>query len=170
MTVQSTSDIARQAAIAAFTPHPAFPTLDLDDCETVVSQRVDVILTFCNARLSDGEMDDQAGHELNVQFDLDTPADRLADLETDVLLQILNGATRLFGDLGDLQKISLGYMDADRNPQASDPRFQTIFDHLCRNRAKYFFQPKHRGPVEKAIIDRTDGIVGSRGRTRRRAS
>lgn len=165
----SSNDASRQAAIAAFMPHPSFPTLDLDDEHTIVSQRVGVILTFCNARMIDGEMDDQAGHELNVHFDLDTPSDNLADLETDVLLQILNGATELFGDLSDLQKISLGYMGADRNPHSSDPRFQTIFEHLCRNRGKYFFQPSNRLAVEKAIIERTDGIVGSRGRGRGRA-
>lgn len=157
------NDRARNAAIKAFTPVPDFATIDLEDRETVASLRANVIVTFDNMRMLDGEMDDQGCYDITVHFDLDTPDEGLADLETDVMLQILNGSNTLFGDLSDLLRISLAFINADGNPLASHPRFRTIFDFLCRNRAKYHFQPNQRGNEENAIVART----GIASRTRR---
>jgi hypothetical protein len=171
--MQTAQDLAREAAIAAFNQIPAtprFPTMSLEG-RTIGTVGVGIILTFVNERMIDGYMETQDGFEAEIHFDLDTTYEGMPDLETDVVLQILNDATECdaaLADLSDLEKISVSYTGLDDNPHASHPNFARIMEGLCRNNGKYFFQPKRRGDPEKTIIARTDGIVGSRGRTRRR--
>lgn len=173
--MQTAQDLAREAAIAAFNQIPAtprFPTMSLEG-RTVATVEVGIILTFANARMIEGYMETQDGFETEVRFDLDTAHEGMPDLETDVVLQILNAAAEFdaaLADLSDLEKISLSYPGLDDNPHASHPNFACIMEGLRRNDGKYFLQPKRRGDPEKAIIARTDGVVGSRGRTRRRAA
>lgn len=171
--MQTAQDLAREAAIAAFNQIPAtprFPTMSLEG-RTVGVVQVGIILTFVNERMIDGYMDTQDGFETEIRLDLDTAHEGMPGLETDVVLQILNAAAEFdaaLADLSDLEKISLSYPGLDENPHASRPNFAYITEGLCRNNGKYFFQPKRRRDPEKAIIARTDGIVGTRGRTRRR--
>lgn len=166
-------DRAREAAIAAFNQIPAtprYPTMSLEG-RTVATVGVGIILTFANERMIDGHMETQDGFEAEIHFDLATTCEGMPALETDVVLQILNDAAEcapVLADLSDLEKISVSYTGLDDNPHASHLNFDYIMEGLRRNNGKYFFQPKRRGDEEKAIIARTDGIVGSRGRKRRR--
>lgn len=142
---------ARRAARRQYEP---YRTLDYSRFKAPASVRVNVILTYDNDRMIDGEMDSQSCYDITVHFDLDTPDETLDRLETDVVVQILNGGQHLFGDLSDLLKISLCYMTG-RNKWMNDPRFASVIEYLCRNRAKYYFQPNQRDDYEDAIVART---------------
>ncbi|WP_298842044.1 hypothetical protein [uncultured Salinicola sp.] len=117
-----------------------------------------VILTY------EGEDADGNSQEFyDAEIDAAYPADE-ADLqrfEIDVIKDVLAPSSR---DKGDLVKISLCYDGS--NPMGADDREiekrETMFSHLCRNNAKYYFQPNQRDDSEQAIVDE----LGVAGRTK----
>ena len=114
-----------------------------------------VILTF------DGQDEDGNGQEI---YDAEINAaypDNEADMqrfEVDVIKDVLASSKR---SKDDLVKISLCY--DGRNPVGADDqelaKREAMFKHLCRNNAKYYFQPNQRDDYEQAIVDGL-GIAG----------
>lgn len=88
--------------------------------------------------------------------------EELLGLETDVIVQILNGAPT-DAPFDEIVKISLCYNTqisdlANRRLVDVDPEAEAVvserIDFLCRHSAKYYFQPNQRDDYEQAIVDR----------------
>jgi len=114
-----------------------------------------VILTYEDAD-EDGNSQEFYDAQINAAYPADD--DDLQRFEVDVIKDILAPSSR---DKGDLVKISLCY--DGRNPVGANDqelaKREAMFKHLCRNNAKYYFQPNQRDDYEQAIVDGL-GIAG----------
>lgn len=109
----------------------------------------DVILTFDNAD-EDGSTQEFYDAEINVRYP--EGAYDVEQFETDVVKDILAGSKR---NHDDLVKISLCYDSSAPSELTEEEKenHKKILDFLCRNNAKYYFQPNQRDDYEQAIVD-----------------
>jgi hypothetical protein len=111
---------------------------------------VSVILTF--------EEEAQLIYNTEATFvlpDLNSERERQI-FEIDVVRQLINPTdigynVREVRDMSRLVKISLCYSE---NPKSGNPDadYEAAIDYLCRNNAKYYFQPNQRDEFENLLV------------------
>lgn len=120
-------------------PNRNFALLDPSTFGRASDVEVNAILTF-----DDGPQD-----HFDTTVRIDALATDLEEVEVDFIGQILEASDR---SLDDLVKVSVCFM-VDGEQMRLDPPLEAIVDHLCRFRAKWYFQPNQRDPHEQAIVD-----------------
>lgn len=103
--------------------------------------KANVILTFedTNQEIYDAEISADLPNDFANQKDIEK-------FEIDVIENILSQSKN---NHDKLVKISLMYDGSNLTEET-----EKYYDYLCRNRAKYYFQPNQRDDYEQAIVDR----------------
>lgn len=122
----------------------------------ILSGQANVILIFENGP--------QVFYDADIQFALPetNQGSDLEKFEVDVLRQVVSPAMNSTDDDGEeidmsrLVKISLCYdqnatLDGEHTDTRCNPEFNAAIEYLCRNQAKYYFQPNQRDAMEDLI-------------------